>query len=225
MSQARVLDHNYVGTEHLLLGLIDEHKGIASQVLADFGVTLERARVEIVRLIGTEIPHADGLQLSASMEQTVRRRPGGDPTRAYDAQLPERVRIVMNAGQDVAAESGSAEFLPIHLAIALVQHGEGLANAVLDRLGCDRPTLLRALDDVARQNSPPASPEQVVNVGPEMRALKTQMASEATRRSMALSTLHILLALLDTRPEVATLFDAQDLTANRVRTEAWRIVG
>jgi ATP-dependent Clp protease ATP-binding subunit ClpC len=50
MSEARELNHNYVGTEHLLLGLLREEKGIAAQVLTDAGITLDGARAELKRL-------------------------------------------------------------------------------------------------------------------------------------------------------------------------------
>src|SRR2546421_12088170 len=50
MSEARELNHSYVGTEHLLLGLLREEKGIAAQVLTDAGVNLEQARAETLRL-------------------------------------------------------------------------------------------------------------------------------------------------------------------------------
>src|SRR5246500_5716394 len=56
MSEARELNHSYVGTEHLLLGLLREEKGIAAQVLTDAGVNLEQARAETLRLLGTEMP-------------------------------------------------------------------------------------------------------------------------------------------------------------------------
>ncbi len=56
MSEARELSHSYVGTEHLLLGLLREEKGIAAQVLADAGVNLDAARAETLRLLGTEMP-------------------------------------------------------------------------------------------------------------------------------------------------------------------------
>jgi ATP-dependent Clp protease ATP-binding subunit ClpA len=125
----------------------------------------------------------------------------------------------------VAAESGSDEFLPDHLAIALVQHGEGLANAVLDRLGCDRTSLLPALEGIAESKATPAEPEQVVKVGQEMIALEHQIHSQAEWAKAPLSTLHILLALLDTQPEIAAVFDVQGLSADRVRTEARRISG
>src|ERR671935_762552 len=56
MSEARELNHSYVGTEHLLLGLLREEKGIAAQVLTDIGVNLDTARAETLRLLGTEMP-------------------------------------------------------------------------------------------------------------------------------------------------------------------------
>lgn len=52
LKEARDLNHSYVGTEHLLLGLLAEGKGVAAQVLNASGVTLDTARAEIVRLLG-----------------------------------------------------------------------------------------------------------------------------------------------------------------------------
>ena len=60
MSEARELNHSYVGTEHLLLGLLREEKGIAAQVLSDAGVNLDAARAETLRLLGTEMPPQGG---------------------------------------------------------------------------------------------------------------------------------------------------------------------
>jgi len=60
MSEARELNHSYVGTEHLLLGLLREEKGIAAQVLTDVGVNLEQARAETLRLLGSEMPQPQG---------------------------------------------------------------------------------------------------------------------------------------------------------------------
>src|SRR3984893_6324329 len=56
MGVARDLSHGYVGTEHLLLGLLREEKGIAAQVLTDAGVNLDAAKAETLRLLGTEMP-------------------------------------------------------------------------------------------------------------------------------------------------------------------------
>jgi len=59
MTEARNLKHSYVGTEHLLLGLLSEEKGIGAQVLGDFGVTLRSARVTTLKLLGAPAPRAD----------------------------------------------------------------------------------------------------------------------------------------------------------------------
>src|SRR5512147_3148018 len=62
MSEARELNHSYVGTEHLLLGLLREEKGIAAQVLTDAGVNLEQARAETLRLLGSDVMPAGSQQ-------------------------------------------------------------------------------------------------------------------------------------------------------------------
>ena len=64
MEEARVLHHSYVGTEHLLLGLLAEGKGIAVQVLGSLGVTLESARAEVLRVLGTELTPYPGTEPS-----------------------------------------------------------------------------------------------------------------------------------------------------------------
>jgi len=56
MDEARSLGHNYVGTEHLLLGLIREGEGVASQVLMNLGLELDKVREEVMNLLGSEIP-------------------------------------------------------------------------------------------------------------------------------------------------------------------------
>ena len=59
MAEARDLNHSYVGTEHLLLGLLREEKGIAAQVLTDAGVNLDAARAETLRLLGSDVPSSN----------------------------------------------------------------------------------------------------------------------------------------------------------------------
>src|SRR5688572_16937712 len=77
MSEARELNHSYVGTEHLLLGLLREEKGIAAQVLTDASVNLEAARAETLRLLGTEAPGATAQQ-SGSTPPTGAPAPKGE---------------------------------------------------------------------------------------------------------------------------------------------------
>src|SRR5687767_10617387 len=66
MAEARDLTHNYVGTEHLLLGLLREEKGIAAQVLTDAGINLDAARAETLRLLGTDMPQGGATTGSSS---------------------------------------------------------------------------------------------------------------------------------------------------------------
>ncbi|MFC1575282.1 ATP-dependent Clp protease ATP-binding subunit [Gemmatimonadota bacterium] len=55
MAEAREMNHSYVGTEHLLLGLLREEKGIAAQVLNNLGITLEEARAETLKVLGSDV--------------------------------------------------------------------------------------------------------------------------------------------------------------------------
>lgn len=57
-TEARELNHGYVGTEHLLLGLLREERGIAAQILVGAGVNLDAVRAETLRILGTEARHA-----------------------------------------------------------------------------------------------------------------------------------------------------------------------
>ncbi len=60
MEEARSLGHNYIGTEHLLLGLIREGEGVASQVLMNLGLDLNRVRNEVISLLGSSAPAQGG---------------------------------------------------------------------------------------------------------------------------------------------------------------------
>jgi ATP-dependent Clp protease ATP-binding subunit ClpA len=56
MTEARTLSHSYVGTEHVLLGVMREARGIGAQVLASFGLSVQGVRDEVLRVLGTEVP-------------------------------------------------------------------------------------------------------------------------------------------------------------------------
>jgi ATP-dependent Clp protease ATP-binding subunit ClpC len=56
MAESRELNHSYVGTEHLLLGLLREEKGLAARVLGELGIGLDEARAEMLKLLGTDMP-------------------------------------------------------------------------------------------------------------------------------------------------------------------------
>ena len=69
VEEARALNHNYVGTEHLLLGLLRETEGIAAQMLTNLGLRLEDVRHEVLRLLGAEQPEATESPVSRSVRR------------------------------------------------------------------------------------------------------------------------------------------------------------
>lgn len=71
VDEARRLNHTYIGTEHLLLGLLREGEGAAAGVLESFGITLERVRAEAVRLLSQSIPQAQATAKSTSRTPTL----------------------------------------------------------------------------------------------------------------------------------------------------------
>ena len=90
MTEARELNHSYVGTEHLLLGLLREEKGIAAQVLTDAGVNLEQSRAETLRLLGSDMPQASAGAAAASRapRPRARRNPRPRPSTTSAAISP-----------------------------------------------------------------------------------------------------------------------------------------
>lgn len=82
MDEARHLGHNYIGTEHLLLGLIREGEGIASKVLLNLGLDLARVRSEVMSLLGSAIP---GMSIEAPSEGAKQKHKEKSKTPALDA--------------------------------------------------------------------------------------------------------------------------------------------
>ena len=100
MSEARELNHSYVGTEHLLLGLLREEKGIAAQVLTEAGVNLDAARTETLRLLGTEMPQQGG----AAPQSTSQSAPAAAPKSDKKSKTPALDHFCRDLTQ-LAAES------------------------------------------------------------------------------------------------------------------------
>lgn len=78
MEEARALGHNYIGTEHLLLGLLREQEGVAAQVLLNLGVKLEDVREEVIGLLGSEA-------VQGSINQEKEEKKGKSKTPALDS--------------------------------------------------------------------------------------------------------------------------------------------
>jgi len=75
MEEARVLNHNYIGTEHFLLGLLRENEGIAAQVLMNLGLQLEEIRQEVLNTLGADVDGASASLTSMKMSPAAYGKP------------------------------------------------------------------------------------------------------------------------------------------------------
>ncbi|APZ90792.1 ATP-dependent Clp protease ATP-binding subunit [Fuerstiella marisgermanici] len=85
MEEARNLNHNYVGTEHLLLGLLREQEGVAAQVLMNLGMKLDDVRDEVLNLLGHGLESAEGAGASERSEGGSQRSGSRSKTPALDS--------------------------------------------------------------------------------------------------------------------------------------------
>jgi ATP-dependent Clp protease ATP-binding subunit ClpA len=110
--EARLLGHGYIGTEHILLGLIAEGEGLAAQALASLGIGLDAAREQVAEIIG---------------EGT------GEPS----GHIPftPRAKKVLELSLREAQRLGDSYIGTEHVLLGLAREGEGVGAQVLDRLG------------------------------------------------------------------------------------------
>lgn len=114
--EAGVLNHNYIGTEHLLLGLIAEEKGVAAKALGELGVGLEQVRERVGQILG----------------------PGtGRHEFAGQAPFTPRSRKVLELSFKEALQLGHNYIGTEHILLGLVREGEGVAAQVLVHMGAD----------------------------------------------------------------------------------------
>ena len=102
IEEARSLNHNYVGTEHLLLGLLREHDGVAAQVLMNLGLKLEEVREEVLNLLGAGVETDEA---SESLEPSG--EPGGAPRRGKS-----KTPALDSFGRDLTELARSGELDP-----------------------------------------------------------------------------------------------------------------
>jgi ATP-dependent Clp protease ATP-binding subunit ClpA len=142
LEEAHSLGHNYIGTEHLLLGLIREQEGIAAQVLENLGVRVEDAREQVRGLLGAEV-HGQGLEEEAERPG----RPMGDSLKALrgvvEAEIPGEVaRLTRQAREAILlARAGvlgrqeiGTELLLLGAVELAASKSFGLSKLVLDGL-------------------------------------------------------------------------------------------
>ena len=112
--EARMLNHNYIGTEHILLGLIHEGEGVAAKGLTELGISLDAVRQQVEEIIG------EGQQApSGHIPFTPRSK------KVLELSLREALQLNHNY---IGTE---------HILLGLIREGEGVAAQVLVRLGAD----------------------------------------------------------------------------------------
>ena len=100
MAEARELNHSYVGTEHLLLGLLREDKGLAAKVLGELGIGLDEARAETLKLLGTDMPSGGPPTGEASPEASSGKEEKKSKTPALDHFCRDLTELAQQAKLD-----------------------------------------------------------------------------------------------------------------------------
>jgi hypothetical protein len=116
--EARLLDHNYIGTEHLLLGLVREGEGVAAKALASFGISLEAVRQRVEEIIGR----------------------GQQPPSGH-IPFTARAKKVLELSAREADALGHSYVSTEHLLLGLLREGTGVGVQVLVRLGAGLNTV------------------------------------------------------------------------------------
>ncbi|GMU77221.1 MAG: ATP-dependent Clp protease ATP-binding protein [Acidimicrobiia bacterium] len=112
--EARLLNHNYIGTEHILLGLIHEGEGVAAKALESLGISLEAVRAQVEEIIGQ----------------------GGQAPSGHIPFTP-RAKKVLELSLREALQLGHNYIGTEHILLGLIREGEGVAAQVLVKLGAD----------------------------------------------------------------------------------------
>ena len=112
--EARSLEHNYIGTEHILLGLIREGEGVAAKALEMANISLEGVRDQVIEIIGK----------------------GENDSKDHIPFTP-RAKKVLELSMREALQLGHNYIGTEHILLGLIREGEGVANQVLTNLGAD----------------------------------------------------------------------------------------
>jgi ATP-dependent Clp protease ATP-binding subunit ClpC len=123
--EARSLRHNYIGTEHLLLGLLREEEGLAARVLGELGVELEAVRAQVGRIIGE-----------------------GDEIATGQIPFTPRAKKVLELALRESRALGHQYIGTEHILLGLVRENEGVAARLLLDLGVDADTIREAIGRV-----------------------------------------------------------------------------
>jgi ATP-dependent Clp protease ATP-binding subunit ClpA len=164
VDEARRLKHTYIGTEHLLLGLVREGEGIAAGVLESLGANLERVRAETERLLGEgfrdETPAAPTPAARRLLGQVQPEQPFAEGL-ALGMALSETSRGVIEQAMVEMHELGDSRIKPEHLLLALLRHDFGVIGEAFQRAGSDMVGIRNALEAAIREHGRQSGTEPV----------------------------------------------------------------
>ena len=163
--EARLLNHNYIGTEHILLGLIHEGEGVAAKALESLGISLEAVRSQVEEIIGQ----------------------GGSSPSGHIPFTP-RAKKVLELSLREALQLGHNYIGTEHILLGLIREGEGVAAQVLVKLGADlsrvRQQVIQLLSGYqgpggrrSRREGRPPPPAAASGASPPARSCSTSSAA------------------------------------------------
>jgi len=211
VDEARRLNHHYIGTEHLLLGLVREGEGIAAGVLASLGVNLEKVRTQTIQVLSMSAAshvswQADTDNIVLTDEEVSGAQDEDDFTPAparkegEESNVPGvftvRARRVLDAAQEEAHKLQQNFVGTEHLLLGLVSEEKGLAAQILQDLQVDRETIRMTVEFVIEHSGSRAIPD-VIGFTPRSRKVIRHAVDEAFKLDKTfVGTEHLLLAIL-----------------------------
>lgn len=223
--EAQYLDHDYIGTEHILLGLIREGEGIAAGVLESLGVSLERVRSSVLRVLGAaegELPAPEPSRPDPRFRfrhRSDRPSSGG----SFD-RFTERARKVLTLAQEEAQRLNQNYIDTEHLFLGLLREGEGVAVKVLTNLGIELAKVSSAVEFIVERGEHQAKGD----IGLTPRAKKTIELAVTEACAMGhhdIGTEHLLLGLIREGEGVpAGVLESLGVTLDRVRVEVLNVL-
>ncbi len=227
VDEARRLNHNYIGTEHLLLGLVREGEGIAAGVLQNLGVNLENLRQATIQVLSRSgTPPPAGVHTTPLGGQP----PYPPPFPAPDQQdrfgrFTERARRTLSLAQEEAQRFNHHYIGTEHLLLGLVRQGEGVAVVVLRNLGVELNEVRSRVEFIIGRD------DHIVlgDIGLTPRAKKVMELAVDEARQLGhhyIGTEHILLGLIREGEGIAGgVLEGLGVTLERVREETLRVLG
>jgi len=156
--EARMLNHNYIGTEHILLGLIHEGEGVAAKALESLGISLEGVRAQVEEIIGQ-----------------------GQQAPSGHIPFTPRAKKVLELSLREALQLGHNYIGTEHILLGLIREGEGVAAQVLVKLGAD---LNRVRQQVIQLLSGYQGKEAVAQGGPAEGTPSTSLVLDQFGRNL-----------------------------------------